>query len=388
MRQAFRSILPKLLALVLCVGLLLPVPVSAADLYFTSVNDRLLPLTSDTMPLWSGGLLYVPYNVFSREVSGVDLDISTSYSRESGTVTFYRTRQILVFDLKAGNSRDDITGEIYYAKAIIRNGKPYVPLNMVCNFFGLARSYTAIDQGYLVRIKNDSVVLSDADFIDAAGELIERRVREYNQSLNPSTDTSTSPVTPDPTPTPEPETPSESTTDKRTYLAFRCHSADQLTSILDTLDDQGVFGMFFFTPQALEESGLLIQRILGTGHSIGLLAEGTDLEYTRYLLEQGNQLLQLTAHTRTTVVYAPSAHQSALEEEGWVCWSETKVLSPSDSVGANTFASSTVRSLARYSGSVYLTMDADENTARVLSSLLRQLESNHFILTTPLETRL
>ena len=52
MRQAFRSILPKLLALVLCVGLLLPVPVSAADLYFTSVNDRLLPLTSDTMPLW------------------------------------------------------------------------------------------------------------------------------------------------------------------------------------------------------------------------------------------------------------------------------------------------------------------------------------------------
>ena len=31
---------------------------------------------------------------------------------------------------------------------------------------------------------------------------------------------------------------------------------------------------------------------------------------------------------------------------------------------------------------------AEENTARVLYSLLRQLESNHFILTTPLETRL
>ena len=388
MKRKF-PILPRLLALILCLGLLVPVPVSAADLYFTSVNERLLPLTSDTMPLWSGGLLYVPYNVFSREVCGVDLDIITSYSREAGTVSFYRTRQILVFDLNTGTSRDDITGEVYYAKAIIRNGKPYVPLNMVCNFFGLARSYTAIDQGYLVRIKNKDAALSDADFIDAASDLINRRVREYNQSLNPSTDTIT-PSTPDTTPAPVPddEDSAQSTTDKRTYLAFRCRSAGELTNILNTLDDQGVFAMFFLTPEALEEAGALVQRILGTGHSIGLLAEGTDLEYSRYLLEQGNRLLELTAHTRTTVAYVPKSYRSTLEEEGWVCWSETLSLDPSDTVGANTFASNTLRRLSGRTGSVYLTMDADANTARVLASLLRQLENNHFILSTPLETRL
>ena len=131
--KQIRAFLPKLLVLAVCLGLLLPTPVSAADLYFTSVNDRVLPLTADTMPLWSGGLLYVPYNVFDKETCGVDLDISTSYSRDAGTVTFYRIRQILVFDLNTGTSRDDITGETYYAKAIIRNGRPYVPLNMVCS---------------------------------------------------------------------------------------------------------------------------------------------------------------------------------------------------------------------------------------------------------------
>ena len=60
-------IIPRLLALLVCLALLFPLPVSAADLYFTSVNDNLLPLMADTMPLWSGGQLYVPYTVFDKD---------------------------------------------------------------------------------------------------------------------------------------------------------------------------------------------------------------------------------------------------------------------------------------------------------------------------------
>ena len=388
MRRA-RALLPKLLVLALCLGLLLPTPVSAAELYLTSVNDRVLPLTADTMPLWSGGLLYVPYNVFDSDVSQVDLDIETSYSPSAQTVTFYNTRQRLVFDLKTGTSRDDITGTVYYAKAIIRNGKPYVPLNTVCNFFGLSRSYTAISQGYLVRIKNSSVVLSDSDFIEAASELIERRVREYNQSLNPSTDTTTPSVTPTPTPTPDPDdTETGSTADRRTYLAFLCRDTRGLTDILDALDERGAYGMFFLTPQTLEEAGTLVQRILGTGHSIGLLSQSSDLTSFQGDLDEGNRLLELTAHTRSGVTYAPKSLRASLEEAGWVCWNETSLLKPSDTVGANTFAANTVSRLSGRKGSVYLTMEVSANTARVLPSLLRYLENNHFILSTPLETRL
>ena len=40
------------------------------------------------MPLWSGGVLYVPYTVFDGNNStGVNLGISSGYSRSSGTVT-------------------------------------------------------------------------------------------------------------------------------------------------------------------------------------------------------------------------------------------------------------------------------------------------------------
>ena len=33
---------------------------AAGNVYLTAVNENLLELTSDTMPTWSGGALYVP----------------------------------------------------------------------------------------------------------------------------------------------------------------------------------------------------------------------------------------------------------------------------------------------------------------------------------------
>lgn len=388
-------IIPRLLALLVCLALLFPLPVSAADLYFTSVNDNLLPLTADTMPLWSGGQLYVPYTVFDKDSTGVNLDLYGSYDRSNSTVTIYKLRKILVFDLRAGTCRDDTTGETFSSRAIIRNGRPYVPLNTVCDFFGLSRSYIAISQGYLVRIKSEAAVLSDAKFVDAASELINLRLREYNQSLNPApvspgsnagastgTDTDTPSVTPNDT-ADDPNSP-----DVGTYLAFLCRPGGDLTGILNALDTQGNYALFLMTPQALEENPDLVRRILGTGHSIGLLADGHDLEETRALLEQGNRILEQTAHTRTTVVWAPKDQRSALEAEGWVCWNESVSLSPSDTVGANAFASSALRRLEGRTRTTYLTLPGTANTGRVLSALLRQLKANNFVVSIPMETRL
>lgn len=39
-------------------------------------------------------------------------------------------------------------------RAITRNGRIYLPLNIVVDFFGLRSSYLHTDYGYLVRIKN------------------------------------------------------------------------------------------------------------------------------------------------------------------------------------------------------------------------------------------
>ena len=79
---------------------------------------------------------------------------------------------------------------------------------------------------------------------------------------------------------------------------------------------------------------------------------------------------------------------NAVEEEGWVCWNETLRLAPSDTVGANTFASNTARQLSGRTRTTYLTLEGGDNAARVLSSLLRRLENENFVVSIPMETRL
>lgn len=379
-----RRILPLLLAAALFLGLAQPVPVSAAALYFTGINDSVVPLTADTMPCWSGGTLYVPYTVFDARQNGigVSLGLYTSYARSTNTVTVYNLKQVLAFDLNNGTCRDEMTGTSYSSRAIMRNGKPYVALNMVCSFFGLEYSYNQlpyIPQGYLVRIKGEDTVLDDATFIDAGRRLINDRLRDYTQSLSPAeTATPAAPATPPPVSTADPDVVGES--DVATYLAFRCEDADGLPAILNALDGQ--YALFFLTPQMIAEERDLVRRILGTGHSVGILAQDGEA------LERGCLALEELAHTRTTLAYVPEGDRAGLEEEGWVCWQETLLLEPGDTVGGTAFANTVLNRLGTRRQTVYLTLEGNGNTARILPSLLRQLGSNHYITAVPIETRL
>lgn len=380
-----RRIVQLLLAIVLVLGLSLT-PASAATLYFTAVNDSVAPLTSDTMPFWSGGTLYVPYSIFDASLNkiGVGLGLYTNYNRDSRTVTLFNLRQMLTFDLNSGTCRDDVTGTTYISRAIMRGGRPYLALNTVCSYFDLEYSYNQlpdVPQGFLVRIKSNDAVMSDADFIDAAKNVINNRLREYTQSLNPaeSTDSGTSPSTP-----PDPSGPTQAgKDDSAAYLAFRCETGAGLTDMLDALQGSECCAIFFLTPQLLEE-GDLVRRILGGGHSVGILADSGE---ALPLLEQGGLALERAACARTTLAYAPGQREG-LEERGWVCWEETILLRPDDTVSPNSFASSVVRRLGKRDQAVYLTLEGGENTARVLPTLLRYLGRENYIVSIPMETML
>lgn len=383
-----RRVLPLLLAMVLVLGLFPPMPASAATLYFTAVNNTVAPLTSDTMPFWSGGTLYVPYSIFDASLNGVGvgLGLYTSYNRDSRTVTLFNLRQMLIFDLNSGTCRDDVTGTTYISRAIMRGGRPYLALNTVCSHFDLEYSYNQlpdVPQGFLVRIKSSDTVMSDADFIDAAKSVISNRLREYTQSLNPaeSTEPGTNPTTPS---NPGGGQAVVGKDDSAAYLAFRCEVAAGLTDILDTLRESGCCAVFFLTPQLLEE-GDLVRRILGGGHSVGILADGGE---AFPLLEQGGTALERAACARTTLAYAAPGQREELEERGWVCWKETVLLAPDGSVSPNSFASSTVRRLGKGDKAVYLTLEGGENAARVLSALLRYLDRENYIVSIPMETML
>ena len=377
-----RPVLPLVLAVILAVGMFQPMPTAAANLYFTGINDSVAPLTSSSMPYWSGGTLYVPYTVFDANQNGVgvSLGLYTSYNHRSHIVTIFNLKQMLVFDLERGTCRDDMTGAAYDARAVMRYGKPYVPLYVVCSVFGLEYSYNQlsyISQGYLVRIKSADAVLDDGLFIDRARELINNRLRDYTQSLSPAETTPTVPVSPS-------EPPEVDGGNVATYLAFRCESADGLSAILNTLDGTGQYALFFLAPQVIEEEGGLVRRILGTGHSVGILA----WEGEKEALGRGRLALEELAHTRTTLAYVPDGARAGLEEQGWVCWKETLYLEPGDSVGGTAFAGTVLNRLGTRRRTVYLTLEGSGNTARVLSALLRQLSSNHYTVAVPVETRL
>jgi len=376
-----------LLTFVLTLGLFVPPPAAAAELYFTSVNDHLTPLTSDTMPVWSGGILYVPYTVFDSASNGNnDLGLNITYNQSTNILFLYdlSKKLMLSFDLTNRICRNEMTGEIYPSQCITRNSLPYLPLARVCEFFGLNYSYIPISyvsQGYLIRVKDEQVVLSDALFLDAATNLVNQRLREYNQSISPSPQ-----ISPD---TPSvPSSGQSSHTAVPTFLAVRSADGKGLPRILNTLTSRDTCALFLLTPQVLAEQGHLVRQLLGTGHSVGIWAEGANAEETRALLEEGSRLLEGLAHIRTTVALVPKEQRETMEAEGWVCWSETLALSPGTSEGAAEFASSTLRRLSGRSRTTYLTLEGGSAAARVLPTLLDRLDAEYFEINIPLETRL
>lgn len=106
MNKRHSWLLGRLAVLLVCLGLLIPPPAAAAEVCFTAVNDNVLPLTADTMPIWYKSLIYVPYTVFDSGSTGVDLGLSSTYDPSTATVSVYNLRQILAFDLNAGTCRD------------------------------------------------------------------------------------------------------------------------------------------------------------------------------------------------------------------------------------------------------------------------------------------
>ena len=152
--------------------------------YFTAVNDQLLPdLSDETMPFWSGGRLYVPFTV----ITGTDLGLFYSRSRDKSTAVVYRQGSALTFNFAAGTVADQNDRQ-YSGPAIVRSDVVFLPLDLLTQFFSLDYSYTRVTYGYLVRVKSDTVVLSDAKFIDAAAMSMEQRYNEYMKTHSDSND--------------------------------------------------------------------------------------------------------------------------------------------------------------------------------------------------------
>ena len=377
-----RRLVSMLCVLSLLVTLFVPIR-ATENVCFTAVNDRILPLTASTMPVWSYGLLYVPYSVFDSGSTGVALGTSSTYNKSTGMVSVFSLQQMIVFDVAAGTCTDQHTGTTLPVRAIIRNGTAYLPVSHICSVFGLNYVYLNTDYGYLIRItnynKNDEHTLSDSRFIDAGSNIMKNRLREYQQSLVPAEVPKPKPETPV-TPAPEP-------TDVPTCIAIRCETGEGTVSMAETLEKNSKYGLFFFPAQDIAKHAGLIRRLLGTGHSVGILAQCESPDQTQQLLELGNRTLAAVAHTRTYYALVPDEQTETLKQAGWAVWSSQISAIPTQGQSARDYTQQTLRALPD-EGRVNLTLCDDTVSAELFPALLRQLTAQNYPVIIPRETHL
>lgn len=312
-----KRILPLLCALVLLLGALLPAWAAPSNttVYLLAANDKFCDLPGGALPVAKDGTIYVPYTVFDKDATNVDLGVYYGLKQEQGTIlSLYSINGNLTFRVTMGLCEDG-QGNPMNFRAYVRYGIPYVPAAAVCAFFGLQYSFLpTTDRGTLIRITSSPDTLSDALFLASARSSMLERYNNILQSREPA---------PSPTPgavtaTPQPTTPAgrPDRSHIRVYLAVNASgSSRDLSALFPT----GVQALFLFTPDSLAGQADQVRSAVAAGHSIGLIVDG-DLNQARAQLERGNALLGHIARVSTHIVAAPGELAAQLAPEGWQSW--------------------------------------------------------------------
>ena len=376
-RRIWSILLALALSLSLGAPLLAARPLAAGNVYFTAVNDSLCPLNDSTMPFWSGGNLYLPSSVFSS------YDLGLSYVRDTSaqTAILYSSNKVLEFDLARGGANNKL-GTYYSASAIARHGSVYFPLSFVSSFFSL--NYSVLDTALapMVRVRSDTAVLSDSQFIDAASTLMASRYNAYEQSKKPTptpkpdNETTTDPIAPDP-PQETEEEPSKTTA--RILLGIRADTPQNTAAILNTLDRYGYKATFFFSPAELDGQDDLLRRIVASGHRLALALNDADMA----VLQAGNEQLRRCTGTVTRMVLTDSA--DAVHSAGYAVYTPS-LSGQSLGTTASSRAQRITRRIENASGSVKLLMDGDNISASALNLLCSTWSSGGYTVRAVTET--
>lgn len=315
-----KKLLKTISALALCLAVLFAVMPTAqgATVYFMAVNDTLLDLNASDMPAIVGNVLYVPYTMLSANDAGVNLGVYATYSSLKGTVLVYSNRKQLVFDLQNDQTYDS-NGRYYSERAIVRNSTVYLPIARVCSVFRDKIDYSicATEYGCLIRLRNSSAVLGDAEFVNAAANMMSTALSRYQQE-NPEPAVSAAPS--------ESPSPNVSGSGAGVYLAFVQDGDGKLDSVLNALAAQSCQGLFFLTADQMAQQDDLVRRLVGSGHFVGLRLSGQDGQDVMEELEQAKRLLAAVARCRLAVVLAEGLDESGIEQveaAGYVCWQTT-----------------------------------------------------------------
>lgn len=313
-----KKVTQRLLAVLLCAVLVFGLSGTASgssDVYFMAVNDTVVEMTADNMPIVVGGILYVPYIMLSPRDTGINLGVTAQYSTTRRTVLVSGGRKGVIFNPQANNCTD-LNGNPLSIRAVVRNSMIYIPLAWICNYFG-GISYTTnkTTYGTLIRVTNGQAILSDAEFVDAAANMLAESYRQY---LNSSGGSGQQQPGDDPTPSVRPDN------GPVVYLALR--GGDQIGRVANLLEDHVQRGLFLLTADEMARQDDVVRRLVGAGHIVGLALTGSTAEECAAQLERGRKLLADIARTALTVVCAAEAEaevQAQLADMGYALWKPT-----------------------------------------------------------------
>lgn len=336
-----------LIALVLAAACVLGLSGSALaaqkTVYFTAINDTILELRDETMPFLANGEVYVPYEIFNPNYTGIRLGPFASYG-DNVVVLYDKPNGALVFDLTQDTATSS-RGEKYTKRAIRHNSTIFVPVDTVVDYFDLDWSIL-VDRnyGWVVRVKGSGVQIQDEDFIGQAKYTLESRRnaylkdkglleatdqptfeeiwQKYLEELNRDTQESAQPSVKPTQPSPTPSQPVESAEPPRpeggeVYVAVRCTPEGDTTALAAALEREEVQGVFFFPAEVLADRDDEVRALAAAGHKIGLLLDGRTAEERQAQAEEGAGLL---SHILRTGADMALAAEGAQLPEGWLAW--------------------------------------------------------------------
>jgi hypothetical protein len=303
-----RIITAIIVLLCLTIALIMPDVKAAGSIYFTAIMNELQPLKSGTMPMSINGLLYIPYTFFSSEKLGVYFLTGTD------KVLLYSAAgsKQLTFDVVRSTVFDQDQNQ-YYIPAQRINGLIYVPVDSVCEFFGLNYSTIICEPAPIIRFLKGTSPFNDPTF----ASINRTKMLEYYTAYTGT------PVSPGASSSPS-SSPAPTYENVTVYLSYYDLAPDGFAKVLDALNVSRYKCCFFLSVGEIAADAELIRRAAGAGHSIGIwLADGTFGEY-----QEASALLFEAAKIRTLLVsaYGDAAETAAAtaDSKGLVFWSVSR----------------------------------------------------------------
>lgn len=283
------------------------------DIICTVINDRILDISANTMPMRKDGQIYVPYTIFSSE-----LGIKSSRNLSKETLVLYNIDYNLTYELISGNTYDEKLNNYSYS-AMYHNGTIYVPITQVSNKFNLYTSMISYKTPVL-RIAKTTPRLSDNDFLGIASSLIDSIVNSYNESKNII-------VSPN---TPIPNTPGSTDDIKpsKLYLTFSGILSNNTEYLLKKLNDYNIKATFFIAPDDILKNDDLIRAIFASDHKLGIYLD--DEINVLSNIKTANEHFDSVLGAKTRLVkLKTNAASSSISQQGYFVWQDN-LISPSD----------------------------------------------------------